>query len=128
MVSSILFLFYFSIKIILSKNLNEIIYFYQLQNTGDEIRQELYKKNNIPLFILEDESKEFIKNLTIRFLEQIRDEPKSASEIFNNYMKPYINKKLDVILKDNNVSFLYNLTKEILMENNTFFNDSFIVI
>ena len=66
---------------------------------------------------------EINKNVTIYILEFIKDNPEIPRKIFH-VLKLYINdnkENLEIFLNQTNMSFLYNLTEEIV--NSTFLED-----
>ena len=88
----------------------------------DQVIRIMYIILKEGLFSSENEQN---KNITIYILELIRDNPKISSKIFD-YLKLYLNDnkdKLKEYLVQTNMSFLYNLTEEIIDFNSTFFDD-----
>ena len=88
----------------------------------DQVIRIMYKILKEGLFSSENEQN---KNITIYILELIRDNPKICSKIFD-FLKLYLNDnkdKLKEYLVQTNMSFLYNLTEEIIDFNSTFFDD-----
>ena len=123
MVLSIFILFYFFLKFVIAKNLNETNFIYQYQNTNDTKRLEQCLNNLIfnPSEMKEEEKKENI----ICIFEEARDKPKTVRNIVIN-MKILIAPYLKQLLNNTDIEFLYDLLNDIF--NGTFFGDLFNVI
>ena len=125
MVLSIFILFYFFLKFVIAKNLNETNFIYQYQNTNDTKRLEQCLNNLIfnPSEMKEEEKKENI----ICIFEEARDKPKTVRNIVIN-MKILIAPYLKQLLNNTDIEFLYDLLNDIFRNNCTFFDDLFDVI
>ena len=125
MVLSIFILFYFFLKFVIAKNLNETNFIYQYQNTNDTNRL-VQCLNNLILNSSNITNKEKKENI-ICILEETRDNPK----VFNYsviIMKVFIAPKLKQLLNNTDIEFLYDLLNDIFRNNCTFFDDLFDVI
>ena len=120
MLLSIFILFYFFLKFVIAKNLNETNFIYQYQNTNDTKRLEQCLNNLI--FNLSEMKEEEKKENIICILEETRDNPK----VFNYsviILKVFIAPKLKQLLNNTDIEFLYDLLNDIFRNNCTFFED-----
>ena len=120
----IFFSFYFSLKLILAKSINETNFLIQLQNNGDKIFQKQKMKKISSFFTSEDGTNDELKNYIVNFLKSIRNYPKSTRLIFNR-LKSKIKNEIELSLFNNNMTFFNNLIDEIFNDKNTFFDDLF---
>ena len=121
-ISSFIF-FYFFLKIILTKNLNEINFPLQIQNTRNEktagecvtfIASTIYKDKI---------SQEEINEIILCVLVIIRDEPGFAGNIINT-IRDYAGDHLQKILIQNNRSFLCDLADDAFRNESRLYDDS----
>ena len=123
MVISIAILFCFSLKLILAKKQNEIIFSFQLKDSNDEERL----KQCIANLTKNDITKEEKTKSIVCILEEIRDNPKMGSSIIKFFLA-FKDLYLKKILENFGVEFLYDLLDEILHPNHPFIDDLFYVI
>ena len=121
MMNSIFILFCFSLKLILSKNLNENNFFFQLKNTedGERLKQcifELVSADNIT----KEEKTEYI----VCILEEIRDNSTIARNIVKNVLI-FKDLFLKEFLINSDIEYLCDLLNEILGNNHPFIDDLF---
>ena len=121
MLISIFILFCFSLKLILSKNLNENNISYQLKNTENE---ETLIQCMIELFSTDNKTKEERTEYIVCILEEIRDNSTNARTMVKNALlfKDFFLKEF---LINNDMEFLYDLLNEILDNNHPFIDDLF---
>ena len=115
MVTSFLIFICFSLKIILSKNLNQTKYFYQIRNTEEDQERisqciaNLIKKQNTTASI-------------VCVLEELRDNPKTAEAIIK-FGLALRGTYLPSLLESSGMECLFDLLNEILDPYHAFVND-----
>ena len=114
-ISSFIF-FYFFLKIILTKNLNETNFPLQIQNTRNEKTAGECKI-----------SQEEINEIILCVLVIIRDEPGFAGNIINT-IRDYAGDHLQKILIQNNMSFLCDLADDAFRNESRLYDDLLEVI
>ena len=122
MLLSIFILFYFFLKFVIAKNLNETNFIYQYQNTNDTNRL-VQCLNNLILNSSNITNKEKKENI-ICILEETRDNPKVFSS-FVMVVRVFIVPNLKQLLNNTDIEFLYDLLNDIFRNNCTFFDDLF---
>ena len=128
MVASLFIFLYFSLKLILAKNLNETNFSFQLENSEDEKNQTECAEVIKYLIDPKNKSEEMMYKGIICILQLFRDEPVVAINLINIFVRPSASKMLRDILIKNNMSYLTNLTDEVFDVKSKFYDDFFNVL